>query len=62
MNFGNFVIILNDFIKNEFFIVDKFYKKLKYFEDYFRYDVEIIFYEFLYVMIDIYLLFNNYFY
>jgi hypothetical protein len=62
MNSGNLAIISNDSIKNELMNLDLLYKKLKYNEDHFRYDVEVTLYEPSYGMSDLNTLINNYIY
>ena len=53
MNSGNLAIISNDSIKNGLLNLETLYKKLKYEEEHFRYDSEVMLYEPAYGIIDI---------
>jgi len=52
-NSGNLSIISNDSIKNGFLNLETLYKKLKYEEEHFRYDSEVMLYEPSYGILDI---------
>ena len=52
-NSGNLALISNDSIKNTLLNLESLYKKLKYEEEHFRYDAEILLYEPSYKMLDL---------
>ena len=59
-NSGNLSIISNDSIKNGLLNLETAYKKLKYEEDHFRYDSEVMLYEPSYGILDINSLIKNF--
>jgi len=61
-NSGNLSIISNDSIKNGLLNLETAYKKLKYEEDHFRYDSEVMLYEPSYGILDINSLIKNFMY
>jgi hypothetical protein len=61
-NSGNLGLISNEAIKDGLLDLDNLYKKLKYEEDHFRYDAEIMLYEPSYKMLDLQPLVQNYTY
>ncbi len=61
-NSGNLSLITNDSIKNGLLNLETLYKKLKYEEEHFRYDAEVMLYEPSYGMLDINALIQNYTY
>jgi hypothetical protein len=61
-NSGNLSIISNDSIKNNLFNLETLYKKLKYEEEHFRYDSEVMLYEPAYGIIDINAQIKNFMY
>jgi hypothetical protein len=61
-NSGNLSLITNDSIKNGLLNLETLYKKLKYEEEHFRYDSEVMLYEPSYGMLDINALIKNYTY
>jgi hypothetical protein len=61
-NSGNLSLITNDSIKNGLLNLETLYKKLKYEEEHFRYDSEVMLYEPSYGMLDIHALIQNYTY
>lgn len=61
-NSGNLSIISNDSIKNNLFNLETLYKKLKYEEEHFRYDSEVMLYEPAYGIIDINAQIKNFIY
>lgn len=52
-NSGNLALISNDSIKNTLLNLESLYKKLKYEEEHFRYDAEILLYEPSYKVLDL---------
>ncbi|MBE9491218.1 MAG: hypothetical protein IMY67_13045 [Bacteroidetes bacterium] len=52
-NSGNLALISNDTIKNTLLNIETHYKKLKYEEEHFRYDAEILLYEPSYKVLDL---------
>lgn len=62
MNSGNLAIISNDSIKNGLLNLETLYKKLKYEEQHFRYDSEVMLYEPAYGIIDINTQIKNFMY
>jgi hypothetical protein len=60
LNSGNLAIISKDSIKNMLLNIESLYKKMKSEEDHFRYDTEVLIYEPLYHMMDLYPLVNNF--
>ena len=61
-NSGNLSIISNDSIKNGLLNLESAYKKLKYEEEHFRYDSEVMLYEPSYGILDINSLIKNFMY
>jgi hypothetical protein len=61
-NSGNLSMITNDSIKNGLLNLETLYKKLKYEEEHFRYDSEVMLYEPSYGVLDINALIKNYTY
>jgi len=61
-NSGNLSIISNDSIKNNLFNLETLYKKLKYEEEHFRYDSEVMLYEPSYSILDINSIVKNFTY
>ena len=59
-NSGNLSILSNDSIKNSLLNLQTLYKKLKYEEEHFRFDSEVMLYEPSYGILDINLLIKNY--
>ena len=61
-NSGNLSILSNDSIKSGFLNLETLYKKLKYEEEHFRYDSEVMLYEPHYAIADINAVVKNYMY
>ena len=61
-NSGNLAIISNDSIKNGLLNLETLYKKLKYEEEHFRYDSEVMLYEPSYAILDINSIVKNFMY
>jgi hypothetical protein len=61
-NSGNLNLISNDSIKNNLLNLETLYKKLKYEEEHFRYDAEIMLYEPSYKILDLNPIVKNYAY
>lgn len=61
-NSGNLSLITNDSIKNGLLNLESAYKKLKYEEEHFRYDSEVMLYEPSYGILDINTLIKNFMY
>ena len=61
-NSGNLSLISNDSIKNSLLNLETLYKKLKYEEEHFRYDSEVMLYEPSYGILDINKLVKNFTY
>lgn len=59
---GNLAIVSSDSIKSNLLDLDNLYKKLKYEEQHFRYDSEVMLYEPSYGLVDIYSIIKNYAY
>ncbi len=53
INSGNLALISNDSIKNTLLNIETLYKKLKYEEEHFRYDAEVMLYEPSYKVLDL---------
>jgi hypothetical protein len=62
VNSGNLAMITNDSIKNELLNIETLYKKIKYEEEHFRYDSEVLLYEPSYGMLDLNSVTKNYMY
>lgn len=62
INSGNLAIISNERIKNQLLNLETRYKKLKYEEEHFRYDAEVLLYNPSYGMLDLNPLVKNYTY
>jgi len=61
-NSGNLALISNDSIKNTLLNIETLYKKLKYEEEHFRYDAEVMLYEPSYEILDLNPIVKNYTY
>lgn len=62
MNSGNLSIISDDSIKNSLLNLETLYKKLKYEEEHFRYDSEVMLYEPYYGIVDVNAIVKNFTY